>query len=584
MEAAYPAGEPEYYRSRRVTDRPPEGKGRLGPFSVVCLVLNRTIGSGIFVTPALVLSGTGTVGASLLLWAFGGLVATCGLLVWLELGLSLPLLPTGDDQQKRPVPRSGGEKNYLEFIYRRPSTDDLDQPKPRYLVRCMYGIAFVTLGNLSGNAIALGIYAMNAAGYSDPKGAHVVGIAIGALTLAVLIHLFSRRGGIIINNCFAVLKVMLLLAIFAIGMVKASGYNLGSAPKTTYNFDTDNSFATPKHDVGSYSNSFLFIVYTYSGFEQPFYVLAEVKRPRKVFPKYTLLAMAIATGLFLLVNIAYFCAVPSDSAEVVERRNMAVVFFGQVFGAEVAKRVMAAVIAVSIFGNILVMTFTASRVKQEIAKEGILPFSLTFATSTTTPLGWWQKRHRQLEKGEYLDQTPMAALGLHWFTSVFLVCVTAGLKPAVAYSVLISLYSYTIIILIGFFTSAGLVYLHARTSLRWQPSFSPPGRWLYAAIYATVCLFMLFASFVPPQAGSPWSYEKTGVLWYLIPTIGLSVPFWGMVWYFGLRLVMAYKGMNLVITRVPVTEPDGDEWVTISEHISQEWHVPTNVGNTVEMK
>lgn len=40
-----PFEEREYYRTRRrVTDRPPEGKGRLGPFTVVCLVLNRTIG------------------------------------------------------------------------------------------------------------------------------------------------------------------------------------------------------------------------------------------------------------------------------------------------------------------------------------------------------------------------------------------------------------------------------------------------------------------------------------------------------------------------------------------------------------
>jgi amino acid transporter len=448
----------------------------------------------------------------------------------------------------------------------------------------MYGIAFVTLGNLSGNAIAFGIYVMNAAGQTDPDRGAVTGIAIAALTLAVLIHLFSRRGGIIINNCFAMLKVALLLVIFIVGMIKASGRNLGGAPETTYNFDPDNSFTTPRHDVASYSNSFLFIVYTYSGFEQPFYVLAEVRRPRRVFPKYTLLAMGIASVLFLLVNIAYFCAVPSDSLEVVERRNMAVVFFGQVFGAEVAKRVMSVAIAISIFGNILVMTFTASRVKQEIAKEGILPFSLVFATSHTTPLARWRNRNRVLAEGEYLDQTPMAALGLHWVTSVFLVAVTSGLKPAVAYSVLISLYSYTIIILIGFFTSAGLVYLHARSSLNWQPSFSPPGRWIYGAIYAVVCLFMLFASFVPPEPGSPWSSEATGVTWYLIPTIGLTVPLWGVIWYFGLRGVMAYRGKDLVIRRDPVTEPDGDEWKMISEHITQEWHVRSTFTREMEYR
>lgn len=40
---------------------------------------------------------------------------------------------------------------------------------------------------------------------------------------------------------------------------------------------------------------------------------------------------------------------------------MATVFFQDVFGNEVAPRVMSGVIALSLFGNIVVMTFTASR-------------------------------------------------------------------------------------------------------------------------------------------------------------------------------------------------------------------------------
>ena len=41
--------------------------------------------------------------------------------------------------------------------------------------------------------------------------------------------------------------------------------------------------------------------------------------------------------------------------------DMATVFFGAVFGPGVAPRVMSAIIAASIFGNVVVMTFTASR-------------------------------------------------------------------------------------------------------------------------------------------------------------------------------------------------------------------------------
>lgn len=41
--------------------------------------------------------------------------------------------------------------------------------------------------------------------------------------------------------------------------------------------------------------------------------------------------------------------------------DMATVFFEDVFGNELAPRVMSGIIAFSIFGNIVVMTFTASR-------------------------------------------------------------------------------------------------------------------------------------------------------------------------------------------------------------------------------
>jgi amino acid transporter len=154
----------------------------------------------------------------------GGVVALCLLLVWLEFGLSIPVqrdLLTGSI---RNVPRSGGEKNFLEYAFIR----------PKFLATCTYGIMFLLLGNLAGNAIYIGQYTMLAAGreikaprwtgdLGPPDGA-VVGIAIAALTLSVLMHVFSRRGGIILNNIFAVVKVCFILTIIVLGFI-----NLGYA-------------------------------------------------------------------------------------------------------------------------------------------------------------------------------------------------------------------------------------------------------------------------------------------------------------------------------------------------------------------
>ena len=118
---------------------------------------------------------------------------------------------------------------------------------------------------------------------------------------------------------------------------------------------------------------------------------------------------------------------------------------------------MAAVIATSVFGNIVVMTFTAARVKQEIAKEGILWQSLFWATGRTTPAvkiwSWFKEDqpHTPLDDPDHdqKEQTPMAGLLLHWIFSVLLVSVTAVTTPSMAYSILVSLYTYVIVVIVA---------------------------------------------------------------------------------------------------------------------------------------
>lgn len=239
-------------------------------------------GSGIYVTPAIVLKSTGSVGISLLLWAFGAVVGMSALLVWLELGLSVPKFEVpdrdttdshrGNASTLQSVPRNGGEKNYLEHIYK----------SPRLRTTCIYGVIYVTLGNLSGNAVAFGIYVMEAAGVQAHDSA-IRGLAVASLTFACLLHASWRRGGIVVNNMLAFLKVLILLAVIVIGFAASAGASFGNGPvhgqtidptthKVTSNFDTHSSFARPGSDAASYISSMLFIVHTYSGYEQPFYV------------------------------------------------------------------------------------------------------------------------------------------------------------------------------------------------------------------------------------------------------------------------------------------------------------------------
>ena len=80
------------------------------------------IGSAIFTTPSSILNSVGSVGASLMLWLVGFIVSFCGLFIWLELGTMFP--------------RSGGEKVYLEAVYR----------KPRHLATILFASNAMILG------------------------------------------------------------------------------------------------------------------------------------------------------------------------------------------------------------------------------------------------------------------------------------------------------------------------------------------------------------------------------------------------------------------------------------------------------
>lgn len=147
----------------------------------------------------------------------------------------------------------------------------------------MFGVVFVILANRAGNALAFGIYAMKAAGQTNPSPSTVRGIAVAAATLACLVHYLWRRGGILLINIFAILKVLILLSIIGLGFSASAGVSFGhrkvqgvtynpGLDRNTSNFNVHTSFISAQRDASSYANSFIFIIYTYGGFEQPFYV------------------------------------------------------------------------------------------------------------------------------------------------------------------------------------------------------------------------------------------------------------------------------------------------------------------------
>jgi amino acid transporter len=261
----------------RKTYTPPK-KQKIQWFTVGLLIMNRTIGSGIFVSSANVFKYTQSPGLSIILWAVGGLLTLCIVLVWLEFGLSIPRKQVSGNTVEC-VPQSGGEKNYVScwsHLKRYANHLKLEYAlqRPKFLATCMYGIPFILLGNLAGNALAFARYAMLATGRTQGQldDSPIIGIAIGASTVVILVHMSSRRGGIILNDVFAVFKILFLFSILAIGFAVLGGGIKVQNPIGSHNFHMDTSFSHASTSFASYTRSLLSVIYSFSGFEQPFYV------------------------------------------------------------------------------------------------------------------------------------------------------------------------------------------------------------------------------------------------------------------------------------------------------------------------
>lgn len=80
-------------------------KRRIGLIHAIAMIVGGIIGSGIFISPRYVLGNAGSIGETLLVWTFGGVLSLLGALCYCELGTF--------------IEKSGGEYIYLKIAYGR---------------------------------------------------------------------------------------------------------------------------------------------------------------------------------------------------------------------------------------------------------------------------------------------------------------------------------------------------------------------------------------------------------------------------------------------------------------------------------
>lgn len=161
--------------------------------------VGRIIGTGIFSTPSSVTESVGSVGAALLLWVLGFLLAASGLCVWLEMGSM--------------IPRSGGEKVYLEAVYR----------QPKLLITIVFAVQAVALGFTASGCVVFASYVWVAAGKKASEWEER-GVAIAVIVFITMLHTLLPNWGVRGMNVLGVYKVILLLFIVITGWVVLGGH------------------------------------------------------------------------------------------------------------------------------------------------------------------------------------------------------------------------------------------------------------------------------------------------------------------------------------------------------------------------
>lgn len=125
--------------------------------------------------------------------------------------------------------------------------------------------------------------------------------------------------------------------------------------------------------------------------------MAETRNPTRTLKIAAPLAVSLVGVLYILVNIAYFAAVPRNEI-LGSGRILAASFFRNVFGPR-AERILSMSVALSAFGNVLSVLFAQGRsmyslilaplspadvriVIQELGREGVLPLSAFWASNS----------------------------------------------------------------------------------------------------------------------------------------------------------------------------------------------------------
>ncbi|KAI8579271.1 hypothetical protein K450DRAFT_242466 [Umbelopsis ramanniana AG] len=426
---------------------------QIGWITASLINVSYMIGGGIFASPALTLSLVGSGGMNIVVWVFASLIALTGVATYAELGTMLP--------------RSGGEKEYLAYIYR----------KPKLLlpyVFAFYEIIVIAAGIASqstvfGRYLNVALFGMEA---STPLLDRVWAVLVA--TLLHLVNIWSVNATLKSMVALTAIKISVLLLIILTGVLTLCGLL-----PSDVNFLENISFNGTSTSIAPYASAFYYCMHGYSGFNAIQYSLDEVKDPIKNLPKIAESALGLTAILYVLAIVSYMTVL---SVEDIKKSELTVAasFFTKVFGDGFSSRVLPVLVGLSAVGCTASLTFSGGRLILETARDGLIPYGQT--------IGYVSPKYK----------SPINAMVLQYVLVVVYLIAT----PGAVYQFIIAFASwpaYIFFLLIG----VGVFILRQR-----EPALKRP----YKAYSSFVVIFIIFSI-----------YE---ILFVFVPVPSEDYPYW----------------------------------------------------------
>jgi len=311
-------------------------KAKLSTFDATMIVVSLVIGIGIFRTPALVASSTGTPLIFFTAWILGGFISFLGALTFAEVGSRFP--------------KPGAFYKVVADCYH-PS------------VAFMLNWTNVTVVNGAGGAAVAMIGAEYILPIVFPESMRTQGItqvtAAVLVTFLMVINYLGIKTGAWTQNILTVIKI---------GMIVLLGYVAfsygGSKPIASVQGLNSDPFWIAL-GVGLIS-----VFYTYGGYQCTLNFGGDIKQPEKNMPRAIFFGILIIIGLYLIINLAYFSVLGMEGmagAKLVAA-EVARICFGKS-----AYLIVSIAIFLSALGFVNVTLMQIPRSYYAMAQDGALP-------------------------------------------------------------------------------------------------------------------------------------------------------------------------------------------------------------------